>query len=106
MTMKVSWAEEITPENLESTLTDNQESYANYAKQTGTDFHKCAASPAATPSSEQSSYLCIQSDQGANANITDNLDALTNIQWITPTDVQSTDKESSLTVSAIGELPL
>ena len=76
MTMKVSWAEEITPENLESTLTDNQESYANYAKQTGTDFHKCAASPAATPPSEQSSYLRIQSDQGANANITDNLDAL------------------------------
>ena len=89
-----SWAEEITPETQDSMLTDNQESYANYAKQTGTIFHKCAASPAATPPLEQSSYLRIQSDQDANANITDNLDALTNIQWITPTVVQSADKES------------
>ena len=98
------WDETIAPPTHdESLLTSAQESYYHYTQQTGVQFNKCSGPTTNIPVEK---YLHIQSDHGANANITDNLNALSNIQWITPTNVQSADKDSSMTVSAVGELAL
>ena len=80
------------------------QSYATYATQTNVCLHACA-----TPTDSQlrePAYLRIQCDSGANANITSNLSALKNVRWIQPTAVASADKESSLIVSSISQLPV
>jgi deoxyuridine 5'-triphosphate nucleotidohydrolase len=44
-----------------------------------------------------------QCDPGANANVTNNLDLLSNVQWITPLQCESAKKDAAMTVVAIGE---
>ena len=93
------------PETGESPILSQAESYQSYAAQTNVVFNKCTA-PSSSHPSQPDHYLKIQSDHGANANITSNLAALENVQWIEPTSVESADKASSLKVTAIGELPI
>ena len=47
-----------------------------------------------------------QSDTGANANITPHLHLLHDVRWFNPVTIGNAQKESSLTVSAIGKFPL
>ena len=96
------WDIKTEQQHEESRLHASNESYEEYATQTDTAFHRLQEPATLPPSTD--TYLHIQSDHGANANITDNLRALSNVQWIKPTDVQSADKDSSLTVTAVGEL--
>ena len=67
--------------------------------------HRCATKEGTTSQSLEK-YLTIQSDHGANANITDNLTALIDVHHIEPTGVALAGKGSQLTVTAIGKLPL
>ena len=84
--------------------------YHSYAVHTSTTqdepvvLNRCATKEGTTSTPEK--YLTIQSDHGANANITDNLAALIDVHHIEPTGVASADKGSQLTVTAIGKLPL
>ena len=48
----------------------------------------------------------IQSDSGANANITPHLHLLHNVRWFTPVPIGNAQKDSTLTVEAIGKFPL
>ena len=68
-------------------------------------LHKCVEKKDASIVSPEK-YLVIQSDHGANANITDNFEALVDVHHIEPTGVASADKGSQLTVTAVGKLPL
>ena len=83
---------------------DRERSYSTYATQTDVCLHACVAPPAS--SLPDVNYFRIQCDHGANASITSNRAALENIKWIQPTSVASADKDSSLLVSGIGQLPI
>ena len=92
------------PPELDDDDAELDRSYASYATQTDVCLHACATPPISTVA--EPSYLRIQCDSGANASITSNLSALTNVRWIQPTSVSSADKDSSLIVSGIGQLPI
>ena len=79
--------------------------YQDYAAHTAVTLRRCATTKDTT-TAQPDTYLMIQSDHGANANITDNIAALEEIHYIEPTGVASAEKGSNLTVTAIGKLPL
>ena len=47
-----------------------------------------------------------QSDSGANANITPHLQLLRDVRWFDPVSIGNAQKDSTLTVTAIGKFPL
>ncbi len=83
----------------------NEDETTRYLQFTKVTIAKCQQ-PMPQQRKSSDTYLQLQSDHGANANITDNLRALTQVQYIDPTTVASADKKSSLSVTAIGKLPL
>ena len=96
------WDEHSTDTSSDDEL---DEEILQYAKFTKVSINKCVHQP--KKSSDMSEkYLVLQSDHGANANITDNLHALIDVKYIEPTSVASADKESSLSVTAIGKMPI
>ena len=88
-----------------STTADLDEEIHRYADFTQVTVKKCAQQPPKS-TTMPTKYLQLQSDHGANANITDNLEALVDVKYIEPTDVASADKKSTLSVTAIGKLQL
>jgi deoxyuridine 5'-triphosphate nucleotidohydrolase len=80
-------------------LDERIESFADTFLHNNLVVNKCLQ-PSIMPTVPFSAAQC---DSGANANVTNDLSLLTNIQWISPVECESAKKNASMTVTAIGE---
>ena len=75
-------------------------SYNDMFKMDKLQVIKCAA-PTELPTTATTRFL--QSDTGANANITSDLSILEDVQWIQPIECESAKKNANIKIQAIGK---
>ena len=82
--------------DLEAEMVDtSQESFSDTFHHDRLIFKKCATTPNEIPLSESPA---IQSDTGANANVTSDVKLLQNIQWVEPVHCDSAKKGATLEI--------
>ena len=99
MNVDASWF--IPTMDIESEIIDtSQETYNATFAQDQLTLKKCATPETALPPDQHTS---LQSDTGANANITSDVTLLQEVQWVEPVHCDSAKKGAMLKIQAIGK---